>query len=370
MPREDFLYLSEPELLKLGVLDAPSCIGVCEDVFRLLDSGDYLMGGRSHNEHGLVLGFPEHPAFPGMPCSGPERRYIAMPAYLGGGFHVCGEKWYGSNVENRKLGLPRSILMLMLNDPETAKPLALMSGNLISSMRTGCIPGVAFRYISDPGAETLTLVGTGPVHRATFLALADVMKNLRKVVVHATRESSCEAFISWAKGCRELAYETDMDFRSALGTGDVVSIAASPKEPLFVPDEFIRPGATVIFTSPVNADEALWTKSCVVFDNAKMHQAYYDEALSSGSLRNSANGWGRMYELIGAGVLPALSDAVSLGALVSKGGRAEANPCRKRVFVTSGMAVFDIGFGCFLYRKALAEHRGVKLNLWDEPYWT
>ena len=69
------------------------------------------------------MSFPEHPAFPNMPRNGPDRRFMAMVAYLGGRFNITGEKWYGSNKENLGKGLPRSILMCMLNDPDTGRPL-------------------------------------------------------------------------------------------------------------------------------------------------------------------------------------------------------------------------------------------------------
>lgn len=61
---------------------------------------------------------------------------------------MAGEKWYGSNGNNRSIGLPRSILMMMLNDVETGKPLAYMSGNLLSSMRTGAMPGLAAKLLA------------------------------------------------------------------------------------------------------------------------------------------------------------------------------------------------------------------------------
>ena len=71
-----------------------------------------------------------------------------MPAYLGGKTQMAGMKWYGSNVENKKKGLPRSILMMMLNDKDTGAPLAMMSANLISSYRTGAIPGVGAKHLA------------------------------------------------------------------------------------------------------------------------------------------------------------------------------------------------------------------------------
>ncbi len=67
------------------------------------------MGGEDANSHGSMISFPEEPEFPNMPKDGPDRRFMAMPAYLGGQFDIAGVKWYGSNVENKAAGLPRSI---------------------------------------------------------------------------------------------------------------------------------------------------------------------------------------------------------------------------------------------------------------------
>lgn len=39
----------------MRVSDAQRCVSVCEDAFRLLTSGDYLMSGSSRNSHGMGL---------------------------------------------------------------------------------------------------------------------------------------------------------------------------------------------------------------------------------------------------------------------------------------------------------------------------
>ena len=104
--RTEFLYLSEPDCIAAGVLDAKKCVDNAEEVFRLLAKGDYLMGGAGRNSHGLPLVFPSESPFPSMPLAGPDRRFVAMPAYLGGRFDVCGVKWYGSNAANKRRGLP------------------------------------------------------------------------------------------------------------------------------------------------------------------------------------------------------------------------------------------------------------------------
>ena len=155
--KTEFLYLSERDTIEAGVLDAKKCIDNAEEVFTLLSEGDYLMGGSNHNSHGLGLVFPKESPFPNMPVAGPDRRFVAMPAYLGGRFDVCGNKWYGSNAENPKKGLPRSVLTVTLNDKDTGEPLAFMSANLLSAARTGAVPGVAARHLARKDSEIVAV---------------------------------------------------------------------------------------------------------------------------------------------------------------------------------------------------------------------
>lgn len=306
-----------------------------------------------------------------MPVAGPERRFISMPAYLGGRFAVCGEKWYGSNVKNPKeRGLPRSILNVTINDPDTCEPLAYMSGNLISSMRTGCIPGVGVRYLANKDAETISVVGVGPIQKATLLAMKSELKTLKRVVAKAAHLERAQAFVEWAK--EELGLEgcAKESMEEAIRLGDVVSIAASPKEPLYLKDAWLKEGATVLLTSPIEADDAFWLNNKLVFDNTKMHEAYYDEAMKLGDITKACNGWGRMYALMEQGRLAGLEQEISLGDVVVAPSYGRKTTQEKQIFVTSGQVLFDIAWGYELYREALKKGIGVKLNLWQEPYWT
>ena len=152
-PEVDFLYLNEQEMIKAGVKNMPKCIDTMEDVLKCLTKGDFVMGGENHNSHGCMVTFPNESPFPNMPKNvGEDRRFMAMPAYIGGPFDMAGMKWYGSNTANKEIGLPRSILMVMLNDKTTGAPVCLMSGNLLSAYRTGAIPGVGLRHLAPKGA--------------------------------------------------------------------------------------------------------------------------------------------------------------------------------------------------------------------------
>ena len=181
-PEVDFLYLNEEDMVKAGVKDMPGCIGAIEEMFRLMKKGDYRMGGANGNSHGVMMVFPEQSPFPNMPTDGPDRRFMAMPAYLGGKFDMAGMKWYGSNIENHKKGLPRSILMLTLNDKDTGAPVAYMSANIYKADR------LIIHYIAHPKragqrrqiiflTRLLRLLITKKLFHALFLPIYAVRQN-------------------------------------------------------------------------------------------------------------------------------------------------------------------------------------------------
>ena len=89
----DFLYLNEQDMIKAGVLDAGRCVDTMADVMALLSKGDYLMGGRNHNNHGIQLMFPKESTIEGFPLEDSrDRRFMSKPAYLGGRINLAGQK--------------------------------------------------------------------------------------------------------------------------------------------------------------------------------------------------------------------------------------------------------------------------------------
>ena len=126
-----------------------------------------------------------------------------MPAYLGGKYDICGNKWYGSNPANTARGLPRSVLTVMLNDKDTGEPLMSDVGNLLSSARTGAVPAVASRHLARPESETCAVIGCGPINRACFRAIQSQMPGLEKVVCYDLSEATAQAFADWSQSARD-----------------------------------------------------------------------------------------------------------------------------------------------------------------------
>lgn len=369
--KTEFLYLSEDDMIKAGVLDSAHCVDVIDEVFSLLGKGDYIMGGPYNNEHGIKIWFPEKTEFPNMPVAGPDRRFMAMVAYLGGRFNVCGEKWYGSNIINSSRGLPRSVLMAMLNDPDTCEPLCLMSANLVSAVRTGAVPGVGVRYMARKNAEICTIIGTGPVNKACFQAIKAEAKNLKEIIVYDLFEDKAAAFIEWSKTELGIGGRVAKTMEEAVKEGDIISVAASRLKPVELKNEWLKKGSLLILTGGALVDDEYWMNAKIVFDNPKMHEAYVADAHRMPDYKAAFEGLyaGQVYNLIEDKKLPPLTEAIALGKIVIGTQQGRTNDDERIAFISGGMPVSDVGWGFEIYTKAKEMGLGQTLKLWDEPHW-
>lgn len=368
--RTDFLYLTEPDMIEAGVMNMERCVDVMEETFSLLAKGDYLMGGSTHNSHGMGIVFPKETPFPNMPVAGPDRRFVAMPAYLGGRFDVCGLKWYGSNAANPSKGLPRSVLTVILNDKDTGEPLSFMSANLLSAMRTGAVPGVATRYLVRENAETCSVIGCGPINKSCYQSIMSQAKNLKKVVCFDIFEEKAQAFADWAKEEYGIEGCTAASAEEAMRAGDVVTVAASRLKPLHLDSSWVKKGASILLTGPAKGNEELWTNSRIVYDHIGLHESYVEEAIASGDKAGYYAGviGGPIYTLIDEGKLPPLAESTSLGHVINGDKEGRVSDDDTIIFVACGMAVYDVAWGYDLYHNALDKGIGQKLLLWEEPH--
>lgn len=368
--RTDFLYLSEPDMIEAGVLDREGCVGISEEVFKLLSQGDYLMGGSNHNSHGMGIVFPKETPFPNMPVAGPDRRFVAMPAYLGGRFDCCGNKWYGSNAANPSKGLPRSVLTVLLNDKDTGEPLCLMSANLLSAARTGAVPAVAAKYLANKDSKVITVIGCGPINKSCYESIMTQTPNIEEVVCYDIFEDKAAEFANWATVNNGIRGRSVFSLEEAVKVADVITIAASRLKPLQLDEKWFKKGATVLFTGPGKSDEGFWTKNKIIYDNVKLHEAYMEEAVASNDKQGYYDGviGGPLYRLIDDGKLPALKDSTSIGDVILETKKGRESKDEIIIFIACGMAVFDVGWGYELYQRALQRGIGTKLNLWEEPY--
>lgn len=372
----NLLYLSEPDMIKAGVNDVVACTDCMEELLITMDKGDYLMGGENANSHGTMITFPENPPFPNMPKAGPDRRFMAMPAYVGGATDMAGMKWYGSNIDNREKGLPRSILMVMLNDKETGAPLSLMSANLLSAYRTAGIPGVGVKHLAVKDAKVLGIVGPGVINITAIETFAALRPTLDTLKIKGRGKASIERCISFVKEHlpQFKTIKVVDTVEECVRDSDILSFATSTDMGMdrsmypFIDESWIKPGA--LFCIPGSGDftdEFVCSgKAKLVCDNIKLYEAWaeeypyptYNEIYIPGCL------W---MDLVHEGKLPK-DKIVNLGAILS--GKAEGRKSDDEIIIYSigGMPVEDVAWGKKCYEKAKELGIGTELNLWDHPY--
>nr|WP_288556176.1 tyramine oxidase subunit B [uncultured Mediterraneibacter sp.] len=367
----DFLYLSEPDMIKAGVKDMASCVEVMEDMLVTLYKGDYVMGGANHNSHGCMITFPDDPQFEGMPKNADDRRFMAMPAYLGGNYQMAGMKWYGSNVENKQKGLPRSILMMMLNDKDTGAPLALMSANLVSAYRTGGIPGVGAKYLAKKDSKVVSIIGPGVMGKTSLAAFVSVCPNLDTVKIKGRSQRSLDAFTGFIR--EELPQIKHIEIcdsvEEAVRDSDIISFTTTVKDDVssfpYINGDWVKKGALISMPSAARFDDEFLTSCKLVVDNSKLYEAWeeeypyptYPQMQIIGTKFTDLKHEGKIKE----------EDIIDLADIIENRHPGRENDEEVIVYSVGGMPVEDIAWGGTVYRNAKKLGIGIKLPLWDSP---
>ena len=372
----DLLYLNEEDMLKAGVNDVVRCTDCMEELLKVLDLGDYRMGGDNGNSHGCMVSFPDESEFPNMPKNAPDRRFMAMPAYVGGKFDIAGMKWYGSNVENRNKNLPRSILMVMLNDKETGAPLSLMSANLLSAYRTAGIPGVGVKNLAVKNAKVLGIVGPGVINTTTIETFAALRPTLDTLKIKGRGKESIDRCISYVKEkCPQfkkfIVCET---LEECVRDSDILSFATttpmgSGRESYpFVEESWIKPGCLICVPGSADFKDEFITsgRMKLVVDNMKLYEAWAEEYPYP--CYNTIYIPGCLFmDLVHDGKMDK-SKIHDLGAILNGKMPGRESDDQIILYSVGGMPVEDVAWGKEVYEYAMEHEIGTKLNLWNTPY--
>lgn len=372
--RIDMLYLSESEVIEAGMKDMDRCMEVMEEVLVLVAKGDYRMAGSSANSHGAQIGFPQSSPFPGMPLDAADRRFMAMPAYLGGRFDTAGVKWYGSNVDNREKGLPRSIHLIVLNDKGTGAPFAIMSGNLESAYRTAAVPGAAAKKLAPVNAKSLGIIGPGAMNKSALHAMTAARPSLDTIRIHGRRRSTSEAFADYVREhypqftTIEIAETVEAAVRDSDIVSDAVTGLVGSENYPYINGDWIKPGAFLSLPANLRMDKeyTLSGKARLIADAKAIYAAWAEEYPAP--CHETAFGmiglnW---QDLIETGELDE-SRVVNIGDVFDGTAEGREFPEQPVLFSVGGMGVEDVAWAKTVYDNAVAAGIGTKLNLWDSP---
>ncbi len=234
MNNNKFLYLSQADVKNVA-MPMEEIINALETMFKL----------KGENQ-------VEMPPKPGIHTQ-PDAFIHAMPAYIPG-MNAAGMKWVAGYPENHTKGLPYITGLMIMNDPLTGLPLAVMDCVWVTAKRTGAATALAAKYLARPESETIGILGCGVQGESNLEALLIVQKQIKEVFVYdifpQKALSYMEKMQSHYPGVRFNIAKTP---KAAVIDSDII-VTAGPilKDPVQViePDWF-KEGA---FASPVDFD--------------------------------------------------------------------------------------------------------------------
>ena len=185
----------------------------------------------------------------------------AMPAHLRGtnpDGDLVGMKWVAGYASNNALGLPGISAVVVLNDPETGLPVAMLDGAPITAERTAAVSGVATRRFgpqagpdgwASNAAVHVAIIGAGVQGHSHLPMFGGVLPGC---TLHLfDRDPARAAALAGAARLTPGIGETlvHASAREAVEAADVVLTAASfgpASERQQMTNAWLRPGATVI----------------------------------------------------------------------------------------------------------------------------
>lgn len=166
-----------------------------------------------------------------------------MPAYLEK-LDVSAVKVVNVHPDNpKKHKLPTVMATMILIDPKTGAPLAIMGGNNITALRTGAAGGVAAKYLARKESKVVGFVGAGTQARTQLMALISLYGRLEEVRVCDLSRKSREAYVADMK--RKFGDAAEIvpveDAKTAVEGADIVVTTTPSRKPLVL-DEWVAPG--------------------------------------------------------------------------------------------------------------------------------
>jgi ornithine cyclodeaminase len=276
-------------------------------------------------------------------------RIIAMPAYLGGENPVAGLKWVGSKHDNpSRHGLERASALVVLNDPQTHYPLAIMEGSLISGMRTAAVTAVAANYLARKDFHHVACLGCGPIARMQLLTLLEQFPSITSIYLfdlnssaaHHLKEKLYESF-------PKVEYQITSHAEAAVREGEVVITCTVADKP-YLPYGWLRKGSFISNVSIMDVDKEVFLKADKVI---------VDDWEQSNREKKVIN------QLVLEGRFSRDQLHAELGEIVI--GQRAGRETEDEIILLNpmGMAIEDMACAHVLYEKALSMQIGTWLNL-------
>ncbi len=152
---------------------------------------------------------------------------------------LLGFKAAGFWPANRQRGGEPHQATILLIDPATGRPLCVIDGNTVTTVRTGAAGGLGLQQLARPDSTRLCVFGTGVQARIQLDFALRLVPSLREVLYISTNGQRNAAFEAHFTGRCDIAPANDRN--TAVAQSDIV-ITATPGGGALFDLEAVRPG--------------------------------------------------------------------------------------------------------------------------------
>jgi len=270
-----------------------------------------------------------------------------MPSYLEE-LDISAVKIVNVHPDNRtKYNLPTIMAVIVLIDPKSGAPTAIMSGTTITDMRTGAAGGIAAKYLARKDSKIVGLVGAGAQARTQLMALLQIYRKLEEVRVWSRGKETKQRFVAETEPqcehlCKIIPAET---VKEAVEGANIVVTTTPSRQPLVMNDmlssgvHFNCIGADA--PGKEELDPAILKRAKIVVDDWEQasHSGEINVPLSQGIIIKE-DVWAEIGEIV-AGLKP---------------GRERRDEIT--IFTSTGLAVQDAVTAKIAYDKAIKKGIG------------
>jgi ornithine cyclodeaminase len=252
--------------------------------------------------------------------------------------------------DNHKKNLPSHLATILLLDPDTGMLQAIIDGRYITEARTAAVSAVSTRFLANPGASTLAIIGSGVQARSHLEAYQHV-RQLKDVRIWSPNPRSREAFVDDMSPTVNIPIRAMDSAEKAVRGADLIVLVTSSPTPV-IEDAWVGEGAHVVCVGACRPNQQEMPPQLVA--RSRVYVDSRDAALLES---------GDIVMNIAAGLFGPSHILGEIGELVL--GRADGRQSAKEVtvFKSLGMAVEDVVAADLVFRRAVEQGAGTELTL-------
>lgn len=167
---------------------------------------------------------------------------LFMPGYLVGD-HQMAIKIVSIFNDNIALGIPLIHALVVVVDPTTGQPQAVMDGTYLTALRTGAASGAASELLAIPEAKVVAIIGAGAQGKTQLEGVCAV-RRIKEVWVYDTNPNQSTEYAREMSERLSLPINVSQSPKEALTQADIICTSTTSSTPVFS-DECLKQGSHI-----------------------------------------------------------------------------------------------------------------------------